>query len=206
MAEVIKLFLLPGFYQSISPPEHRSHSLRNVDVLTAPSGGLARTVIDSARRKLEHRLNQLEKKLERQSSEEWDEPSHVEDTKELSTEECERMFGRVTDECHAILESQREILDNVTSEIRTAVEAGFDRLQDKLVQLNDGNDMQCLSIQKPGTKCEMKCGLKVRVARHAAVGCDCIKRSTVQGHCSGAQNNSEMDSASAALRKFLYSL
>ena len=164
------------------------------------------TEIDSARRKLEHRLKRLEKKLERQSSVEWNELRHEKEAKELRAE-YDRIFGRITDDCRAISEGQKEIKDEVKTEVRAAVEEGVSRLEKKLAQLSSGNSAQCSSCREnlnPVVVDDgMDCGLGVRVVGHVAVNRVRSRSSPVLGRTSGAQDISKMDGASPVLCKFV---
>ncbi|XP_078375371.1 uncharacterized protein LOC144658781 isoform X1 [Oculina patagonica] len=87
--------------------------------------------IDSARRRLEHRLQRLEKKLEEQLSEERHE-------KESRDKEYDRVVGRVTNECREVSKNVKDSSGNVKEEIRGLIKGGLSKLELKLGQISAG--------------------------------------------------------------------
>ena len=92
--------------------------------------------IDSARRRLEHRLQRLETKLEEQLSEERQLKE-----KESRNKEYDRVVGRVTDECREVTKSVKDSSGNVKEEIRGLIRGGLSKLELKLGQISAGYDI-----------------------------------------------------------------
>lgn len=89
--------------------------------------------IESARRRLEHRLQRLEKKLEEQQSEE-----RQLQEKESREKEYDRVLGRVTDECREVSKSVKDSSGDVKEEIRGLIKGGLSKLELKLGQISTG--------------------------------------------------------------------
>lgn len=100
--------------------------------------------IDSARRRLEHRLQRLEKKLEEQLREE----RHLKDKKEGRDKEHDRTAGPVKEEGRAVSRNVEDSSSNVKEEIRGLIKGGLSKLELKLGQISAGYDIPFMDYQE----------------------------------------------------------
>ena len=116
--------------------------------------------IDSARRRLEHRLQRLEKKLEVQLSEE----RQLKD-KESRDKEYDRVVGRVKDECREVSKNVQDSSGNVKEEIRGLIKGGLSKLELKLGQISRGYNIPFMDCQhrcnpELGRNCSVERGIR----------------------------------------------
>lgn len=95
------------------------------------------TEIESTRRRLEHRLHRLEKKLEEQQSEE----------RQMKDFEYDRVLGRVSDECREVSKSVKDTSGDVKDEIRGLIKGGLTKLELKLGQISTGYNIPFMGFQ-----------------------------------------------------------
>ena len=100
--------------------------------------------IDSARRRLEHRLQRLEKKLEEQL---WEE-RQLKEKKESRDKELDRAAGPVKEQSGAVRKSVKDSSGNVKEEIRGLIKGGLSKLELKLGQISAGYDIPFMDYQE----------------------------------------------------------
>ena len=115
--------------------------------------------IESARRRLEHRLQRLEKKLVEQQSEE----KQLKE-KENREKEYDRVVGRVTDECREVSKSVKDSSGDVKEEIRGLIKGGLSKLELKLGQISTGYNIPFMDFQE---RCNPELGRNCSAARRA---------------------------------------
>ena len=98
--------------------------------------------IESTRRRLEHRLQRLEKKLENQQSEERQLKE-----KENREKEYDRVLGRVTNECREVSKSVKDSSGDVKEEIRGLIKGGLSKLELKLGQISTGYNIPFMEFK-----------------------------------------------------------
>ena len=114
--------------------------------------------IESARRRLEHRLQRLEKKLGDQKSDERQ-------LKDKSREdEYDRMLDRVTDECREVSKSVKDSSGDVKEEIRGLIKGGLSKLELKLGQISSGYNIPFMDFKD---RCNPELGRNCTAVRRA---------------------------------------
>lgn len=99
--------------------------------------------IDSARRRLEHRLQRLEKKLEEQLSEERQLKE-----KEGRDKEHDRVVDPVKEGSRAVSKNVKDSSGNVKEEIRGLIKGGLSKLELKLGQISAGYNIPFMDYQE----------------------------------------------------------
>ena len=115
--------------------------------------------IESARRRLEHRLQRLEKKLEHQRSDERQSRD-----KEIREKEYDRVVDRVTDECRAVNKSVKDSTGDVKEEIRGLIKGGLSKLELRLGQISTGYNIPFMDFKD---RCNPELGRNCTASRRA---------------------------------------